>query len=351
MRKPGVQWFTKAAARGSAFSVLALIAGHARAQAVAQEITAEAAFVEGVQLMKANRCPEALERFKESQELDPASGTLLDIAFCEAALGRTASAWLAYRKALTLAVKSEKPQHAQIAREQSEKLAPELPRLTLLVSDAGRTWKLRLDGAPLAVSGASPLFVDPGKHVLEGAYHEQSFRLPFEVAAREQKVLTVPEPPPDTSHNPTPRQSSSAESSSTESPRSQSAPAPANPESARNVSVGEQDKADIRTRAWLASGFGAATLLVGVGLFTHARLRFDAADCPNNQCVRDRDLRASNSARTEAYVSYGVAAGGVALLGLGAAWFVGSKPGRPESLRVRAKASVAACGVALEGSF
>ncbi len=42
---------------------------------VSVQAAAEASFLEGVKLMKANRCEEAIVKFRESEQLELASGT------------------------------------------------------------------------------------------------------------------------------------------------------------------------------------------------------------------------------------------------------------------------------------
>jgi hypothetical protein len=134
----------------------------------ATTLAAEASFAEGVQLMKADRCQEALPKFQESQRFDPASGTLLDLAYCEAQLGRVASAWLSYRQALSLAEAQHKPQHERLAREQADKLAPQVPYLELVVNDdVHGALGIELDNTLLPKATWSvPVPLDPGAHSL-----------------------------------------------------------------------------------------------------------------------------------------------------------------------------------------
>ena len=68
--------------------------------------SADELFRQGVLLMKSDNCPEAIVQFQRSQELDPSGATLLNLATCYVRLGRTGSAWRAYRQAAE-AAKSE----------------------------------------------------------------------------------------------------------------------------------------------------------------------------------------------------------------------------------------------------
>jgi hypothetical protein len=105
-------------------------------------------------------------KFRESQALDLASGTALNIAYCEMELGHTASAWLAYRQAISLAQQQGKPLHERLAREQAVELEPRVPHLLLVVPRSeGAALDIELDGRPVTSDMWSvPLPVDPGLH-------------------------------------------------------------------------------------------------------------------------------------------------------------------------------------------
>jgi hypothetical protein len=61
---------------------------------------------------------------------------------------------------------------------------------------------------------------------------------------------------------------------------------------------------------------GGALLGSGIVLFSHARYRYDSADCPNNSCTGEpHDARVA--AKKEAIVSYVLAGAGAALGGVG----------------------------------
>ena len=80
---------------------------------------AEALYEAGKQLLVSGACESAIERLEASQALDPAVGTLLNLAECYVALGRMTSAWSTYRDAASLAVSTK----------QRSKVAPESPTL------------------------------------------------------------------------------------------------------------------------------------------------------------------------------------------------------------------------------
>jgi len=288
----------------------------------ANELAAEASFVEGVALMKEARYTEALERFRQSERLGAASGTLLDIGYCERELGRTASAWFAYRRALALASASGKPEHERMARESLAELEPKLARVSFRRSSRGADWKLELDQSPLEqFSDGTRLPIDPGAHVLRGSFAAKSFELRFVVAPGEQKTVNVPELERQAS-GPAPKTEPPVVIGGVRQPRE----APRAYES--------QGGTPWRTVAWVVGGAGAAATLTGVGLFVHARLKFDGADCSDDGCAKGSDLKASDSARTEAHVSYVVAGAGLALLGAGVTLWLTNRPPSEESAGV-----------------
>src|SRR5262252_3647063 len=64
---------------------------------------ADALFKEGEQLFSAGKVDEACRKFEASQNLDPALGTLINVAVCHAREGKTASAWAEFHDALAQA--------------------------------------------------------------------------------------------------------------------------------------------------------------------------------------------------------------------------------------------------------
>ena len=131
---------------------------------------AELLFVEARALQAAGRTQEACEKFAASQALEPAPGTLLNLAGCYEALGRTATAWATYRQASASALERGKPQWASVADERAQKLESLLPRIRIEMGgrkpDASVV--IRLDKKVLEPGAlGSSLPVDPGPHEVD----------------------------------------------------------------------------------------------------------------------------------------------------------------------------------------
>lgn len=141
------------------------------AQSESQKATADALFDAARHLMEEKKFKEACQKFKDSHGMDPAVGTLLNLALCYKAAGMTASAWSTYREAAAYAKAQGSSEREGLAREEADKLESQLSRLVIEVSDeAAGTSELQIlrDGQvqPQSVWGVA-LPVDPGTVVLE----------------------------------------------------------------------------------------------------------------------------------------------------------------------------------------
>ncbi len=127
---------------------------------------AEALFREGRRDMERRDPAAACKKFAESQRLDPAPGTLLNLAECEEAQGRLASAWTQLRAALDQ-FPARDPRRP-LAQRRVQALEPRVPKLTVrLPSDAPAGARVRRDEVELGpASLAIALPVDPGKHLV-----------------------------------------------------------------------------------------------------------------------------------------------------------------------------------------
>lgn len=133
----------------------------------ADAVKADALFREGRALMKKKDFEPACKKFSESQRLDPAAGTLVNLSECVEERGRLADAVRALRDALTLL----KPSDDRIpkVKEQIAALSGRVPRLVLKVPpEFPRGTKVLVDGVEHdAQSLGGSIEVNPGEHVVE----------------------------------------------------------------------------------------------------------------------------------------------------------------------------------------
>lgn len=144
--------------------------GLAHAQPAADKAAADALFTEARQLLDAGRAAEACPKLEESLRLDPAVGTALNLADCYERIGRTASAYVAFGDAATLARRSGDPDRAGEAERRADALQPRLVKLAVNVPEPSRVQGLTVlrDGQPLAPTlWGTAIPVDPGEHVVE----------------------------------------------------------------------------------------------------------------------------------------------------------------------------------------
>jgi hypothetical protein len=131
---------------------------------------AEMLFFTARGLMEADRISDACVKFAESYRLDPAAGTLLNLAVCHEKEGKIASAWGEFRQALSEARRANRADREELAQQHIAALEPELPMLAIEVPKDAQVPDLVVyrNGVPLQ-SGAwgTELPVDPGKVVIE----------------------------------------------------------------------------------------------------------------------------------------------------------------------------------------
>ena len=112
--------------------VLVAIASSAAAQpASPKSAGAEAQFAKGRELRKLGRWVEACVAFEDSERFDPQSGTLYNLAECDAHIGKLASAWAAFR---TLAQQDTNAGRRARSRKLASALEPRLPKLAITVT-------------------------------------------------------------------------------------------------------------------------------------------------------------------------------------------------------------------------
>lgn len=151
---------------------------------------ADVLFREGRAAVKRGDFAAACPKFAESQRLDPAAGTLLNLAECEEQIGQLARAWEHYRTAMDQFRPGD--DRLPIARKEWEAVDKRVPRLTIKLApgapDGAKVTRdgLELEGASLGVA----LPVDPGEHeiVVSAPRHKERR---FAVTLRERQAKRI----------------------------------------------------------------------------------------------------------------------------------------------------------------
>ncbi len=127
---------------------------------------AEVLFFTARGMMEAHRYPEACQKLAESYRLDPAAGTLLNLAVCHEKQGRIASAWGEFTQSATDAKHANRPDREELAREHIAALEPDLPMMAIDVPATVKVAGLELVRNGVTLSAAAwdtELPVDPGE--------------------------------------------------------------------------------------------------------------------------------------------------------------------------------------------
>jgi len=122
---------------------LVLLALLVASRADAQSVEAEALFNQGDSLMKQSKFAEACEAFDASNRLEQRAGTLIRLGECRERNLQLASAWSAYKDALT---RAKDPKKKAIAAAKVKELEPRLSQLTVKVAT-------RIDGLEITRNG------------------------------------------------------------------------------------------------------------------------------------------------------------------------------------------------------
>lgn len=288
-----------------ALSALSLAPLTAHGQSGESAAQAEALFREGKQLLKDGKTDQACQKLEGSYRLDPAVGTLMNLADCHEKLGKHASAWAEFLSAATLSKRRGESDRETVARDRATALEPKLIKLTIVVPAAVKVdgLEVRRDGAlvdPASFGSATP--VDPGKHSITARATGRKESTTTVETAGEGKAFTVEIKPLEIDDTPKPVVSAPPPTATATTPP----PAPPPPP---------------RTRATVGlvlGGVGAAGIVVGSVFGLMAKSKWSSANCSNKICPTQSQQDDSTSAKSLATVgTVGFAVGG-ALLATGA---------------------------------
>jgi hypothetical protein len=125
-------------------------------------------FDEARVLMDAKKYAEACAKFAESQRLDAAFGTQLNLARCYGLMGKTASSWINYVEAGATAKKEGRADREKVARKFADELRPQLSKMKLAVTERVPGLEISRDGAVVReAQWGSAVPVDPGTHEIK----------------------------------------------------------------------------------------------------------------------------------------------------------------------------------------
>lgn len=162
-------------------------AAHAQGSAAAESL-----FREGRVALDAGDLDKACRLLRESDRLDSAVGTKLNLADCEHKRGRIATAWALFQ--IVAGDPDAGEDRASIARSRVEELEPRIPKLTLNLAPGAPTDTVAVVGElELRSAGfGAPVSVDPGaqKLVVRAPGHEDRI-IDINLAEAEQKELVV----------------------------------------------------------------------------------------------------------------------------------------------------------------
>lgn len=167
---------------------------------------AETLYQQGKSLMDQKKYDEACPKFAESHRLEPATGTLLNLASCNEARGKLATAWAQYNDAVIAARRDNREDRVQFARERIAAIEPKLAHVTISVPAEVEVegLEVRFDGQVLGKAAwGVPAPTDAGKHTIEvSAPTKKPWSQSIQLGDAEQKALQIPvldDAPVDTS--------------------------------------------------------------------------------------------------------------------------------------------------------
>lgn len=301
-------------------------------------VTAQALFDAAKRLMDAGSYAEACPKLAESHRLDPAGGTLLNLAICNEQLGKTATAWEMYKQTRDLALRDKRDDRAALAQEYITAVEPKLSRLTLEVPAGARVAGLVVTRNGVEVGAAAwglAIPTDPGELVVEArapGHEPWSTKVVLGASAANQTV-TVPALRPTAASSGPP-------------------PAPSGPTLA--LTAGPDEPAPESGNGLLVAGIVVASIggvAAAVGAVFGGLAIAKEGDA-NDLCGSDEDtcpsadgLEASDTARSHATVANALIFGGLGMAAAGVLMAVLAPKNETEAARLVPWVDVGGAGV------
>ena len=243
----------------------------------AETLRAEELFERGRALLDAKKYEEACAAFDESMRLEPAAGTLINLALCHELEGKLATAMVEYGEALEQAVTDGRKDRIRFAQDRLEVLSTRVARFTVEM-DSAISAEVSLDGREVPISALKKaLSLDPGKHHLVVSRPGQApFEHHFEVPKEDgwQGSVQVPSPRPPASLPPTAPE-----------PTHFVLPAPSTP---------REPTAQPRRTTWHWVGLGVGVLGLGTSAVTGIEALRAESDA-NENCIPERGYCSAES--------------------------------------------------------
>jgi tetratricopeptide (TPR) repeat protein len=314
---------------------------------------AEVLFREGRALMTAGKIAEACAALEQSQKLDPAPTTLINLAACREKLGQIATAWGLFLEAERQTRSASDPAAQQlnkVARERAAKLESRVPKLTISVPDRSKMDGLEVvrdkESIP-AVMWNRALPVDGGTYTITArapGANEWSTRVTIASEA-DTKTVDIPDLrnlKPDLDRGAT----VTAGAAQPAPPPSPSPPP--SPESASPEQAGQRG-----SFAPIVVGAGAVALLGGaLGLSLWGDSTYDKAKAEMTDQARRDSLY--DSANLKRYAAEGLAVVGVGCAGVAVWLYLRQRGARAETASARAgelMLTPTASGIGVVGRF
>ncbi len=281
-------------------------------------------FQEGRAAMDAHDTELACQRFAESEAEDPREGTLINLARCEEAQGKLATARQYWQQAADLA-RALGDDRVGYDLQELARIDGRVPRLTIqLEGDAPPETVVHRDDIEFAGGSLGvALPIETGRHVVRAsAPGREPQQYTVDLAEGEHRVLTV-------------------------------TPGPASPAAAAAANAGAEPEPDqtpnagLRGLAYGLGGLGAVAVGTGVG-FGIAALNdagASAGHCQGDSCDA-QGTRARNAEQNAANVSTDLLLSGVGLASAGAALWI-LTPSKDEAPLVRRRLEYLTGGLGL----
>ncbi len=314
------------------------------ARAQDQAAPAESLFADGRALLAQQKYPEACAKFAESEKLDPAVGTLLNLGDCYEKMGRIATAWAVFKQATSMARTAKQPAREKLAADRAAALEPGIPRLAIHVPHPVPGLEVRRDGlvvgeAEWSGALASAVTIDPGAHdIVVVAPGKKAWTTHVVLEAHGQtSTVDVPELEGDELADRAPLKPPSAEAVSVEA-------------------VNTHDRNVQRAIGLLIGGAGVVTAAIGVPFGARAITLNNTAkgECPTNMTCTMQGQTDSQSAQTSGLLSTVLVAVGAGLVAGGVVVFLTAPAARREqraAVELAPELGSRGGGLRLSGSF